>query len=228
MLNMSRELDAKDEVIQGLENRIHDSQSRILPSLNEELTQYKRDNQELGLENDMLKARITSVQQEYDRLVHQHMMPDPEVENLIRRISAELQDSRRDNERLSAQVRELLNDSESKYKKQKQEWSEIYANLKTECDGLKRDVRHLNQENEKLLRLFESQKNTLSPKAGSDQSVTSLGDKELAKRLKKRESECQALWDTLKDMQTVFDSNKMAELLAVRSLDSKAKRKLAI
>jgi hypothetical protein len=32
----------------------------------------------------------------------------------------------------------------------------------------------------------------------------------------------------LKDMQTVFDANKMAELLALRSLDSKAKRKLAI
>jgi len=36
-------------------------------------------------------------------------------------------------------------------------------------------------------------------------------DKEVAKKLKKRELECQALWDTLKDMRAsgknVFDAN---------------------
>jgi hypothetical protein len=50
--------------------------------------------------------------------------------------------------------------------------------------------------------------------------------------LKKRELECQALWDTLKDMQGsragMFDSKQMMELLAVRALDTKAKRKLGI
>ena len=182
----------------------------------------------------MLKDKITSVQSEYDRLMHQQMMPDPEVENLIRRMQAELQDSRRDNERLSVQVRELLSDSEAKFKKQKQDWSDIYANLKTECDGLKRDVRHLNQDNEKLHRQLESQKcqAALVPKAGASQSATSVGEQELAKRLKKRESECQALWDTLKDMQSghagMFDAKRMVELLSVRSLDTKAKRKLAL
>lgn len=44
MLGMSRELDSKEERIQGLENRIHENQSRILPNLNEQLQQYKREN----------------------------------------------------------------------------------------------------------------------------------------------------------------------------------------
>ena len=57
-------------------------------------------------------------------------------------------------------------------------------------------------------------------------------DKEVAKKLKKRELECQALWDTLKDMlvsgKNVYDVRMMNELLAVRALDTKAKRKLKV
>ena len=57
-------------------------------------------------------------------------------------------------------------------------------------------------------------------------------EKELAKKLKKRELECQALWDTLKDMhisaRNVFDARQMFDLLALRALDTKAKRKLKL
>lgn len=55
---------------------------------------------------------------------------------------------------------------------------------------------------------------------------------ELAKRLKKRELECQALWETLKDMNSggrgVFDTRQMLEILSVRALDTKAQRKLGL
>lgn len=55
---------------------------------------------------------------------------------------------------------------------------------------------------------------------------------EATKRLKKRELECQALWETLKDLKTgdkkMFDINQMKIALAKRSLDTKAQRKLAI
>lgn len=58
------------------------------------------------------------------------------------------------------------------------------------------------------------------------------GDAEIAKRLKKRELECQALWETLKDMYhgdlKAYDIRQMLELLSVRALDTKAKRKLSI
>jgi len=58
----------------------------------------------------------------------------------------------------------------------------------------------------------------------------------LAKKLKKRELECQALWDTLKDMKVqtgqksnpIWDVRMMNELLQVRALDTKAKRKLQL
>lgn len=53
--------------------------------------------------------------------------------------------------------------------------------------------------------------------------------------MKKRELECQALWDTLKDLQVqtgggkqIFDAKQMNDLLALRALDTKAKRKLAL
>lgn len=57
-------------------------------------------------------------------------------------------------------------------------------------------------------------------------------DRDLAKKLKKRELECSALWETLKDMhissRQVFDARQMYDLLALRALDTKAKRKLKI
>ena len=55
---------------------------------------------------------------------------------------------------------------------------------------------------------------------------------ETQKRLKKRELECQALWDTLKDMKqsgsNSFDVGAMWNLLEKRALNSKAARKLEI
>lgn len=57
-------------------------------------------------------------------------------------------------------------------------------------------------------------------------------DRDIAKKLKKRELECSALWETLRDMhissRQVFDARQMHDLLALRALDTKAKRKLKI
>jgi hypothetical protein len=52
----------------------------------------------------------------------------------------------------------------------------------------------------------------------------------VAKKLKKREMECAALWDTLKDLNNSegahYDKGKLPALLAVRALDFKAQRKI--
>lgn len=91
--------------------------------------------------------------------------------------------------------------------------------MKREAEDLKRDVRMLNGENERLVKQAETGK-----ARGTDQETT--------KRLKKRELECQALWDTLKDMYhggtKTYSTDGMLEIMAVRALDTKAKRKLAI
>lgn len=103
----------------------------------------------------------------------------------------------------------MLSDKDNNLIKQKNEWAEIYGNMKQEIEGLKKDNRALQ----------------LQIKSGG-------GDKETAKKLKKRENECQALWDTLKDMhvsgKNIFDVRQMQDLLALRQLDTKAKRKLKI
>lgn len=92
--------------------------------------------------------------------------------------------------------------------------------MKREAEDLKRDVRMLNGENERLVKQAEIGKNT----RGADAETT--------KRLKKRELECQALWDTLKDLynggRQTYDTTQLLEILALRALDTKAKRKLAI
>lgn len=98
--------------------------------------------------------------------------------------------------------------------------------MKRDSDDLKKEIRHLNHENEKLLKQLE-----LSRAGSSSIATNQLSDKETAKRLKKRELECQALWETLKDMQVqrgLFDTRQMLDLLAKRALDTKANRKLAL
>ena len=56
----------------------------------------------------------------------------------------------------------------------------------------------------------------------------------MVKRLKKRELECQALWDTIKDMinmsggEETIAIGQVLEAFGRRALDTKAKRKLDI
>lgn len=54
----------------------------------------------------------------------------------------------------------------------------------------------------------------------------------MVKRLKKRELECSALWDTLRDMyvgqKKAYNVDQMLDLLSLRALDTKAKRKLGL
>ena len=77
-----------------------------------------------------------------------------------------------------------MQDKDSSSNKQKNEWAEIYGNMKRETDDLKRDIRMLNSENERLVKQLELAKAGRGGPAQGGQS-----DAETAKRLKKRELE---------------------------------------
>lgn len=113
----------------------------------------------------------------------------------------------------------MIQDKDALNAKQKNEWAEIYGNMKQEIEDLKSENKMLSLESEKLIKQLES---------GGGRHL----EKELAKKLKKRELECSALWETLKDMhvsgRNVFDARQMMDILALRALDTKAKRKLKI
>jgi regulator of replication initiation timing len=72
--------------------------------------------------------------------------------------------------------------------------------MKQEIEDLKNDNKMLNIESEKLIKQLE-----MGGGGGNRQL-----EKELAKKLKKRELECSALWETLKDMhvsgRNIFDA----------------------
>jgi hypothetical protein len=104
-----------------------------------------------------------------------------------------------------------LDERDTGLNKQKNEWAGIYGNMKRETEDLKRDIRMLNQENERLMSQVEEAR-----RAGG-RGGASVVDPDLVKRLKKRELECSALWETLRDMHIgaskTYDTRQMLELL---------------
>mmetsp|Transcript_47927 Transcript_47927/g.63434 ORF Transcript_47927/g.63434 Transcript_47927/m.63434 type:complete len:89 (+) Transcript_47927:1313-1579(+) len=88
-------------------------------------------------------------------------------------------------------MRQLVGEKEQLVGKQKNEWAEIYGNMKRETDGLKRDIRMLNKENERLVKQIEQTRGAGASSAAAPLATNSrLGIEETSKRLKKRELEC--------------------------------------
>jgi len=100
--------------------------------------------------------------------------------------------SRKEFEAQKAEYEKLLQEKEAQRQKQKNEWAEIYGNLRQEIEDLKNDITVLNNENDKLLKQLEITDRTYS--------LNKENEKELNMKLKKREDECNALWDTIKDV----------------------------
>ena len=111
---------------------------------------------------------------------------------------------------------------------QKQEWAEIYGAQKAQYDQQQHEIALLNDENERLLKKLESMDGTQKKGVNTINTASSGELIEATKRLKKRELECQALWDTLKDLKPSVDQGVLKQVLAKRGLDTKAGRKLNI
>lgn len=78
--------------------------------------------------------------------------PTDALADECRRLRGEIQEKEREVLRQGDQLRQLLAEKEQVASKQKNEWAEIYGNMKRETDGLKRDIRMLNKENERLVK----------------------------------------------------------------------------
>ena len=95
-----------------------------------------------------------------------------------------MSDKEREFTRQLDQMRSLLHEKDQVSTKQKNEWAEIYGNMKRETDGLKRDIRLLNKENERLVKQIEN------TRQGDRAAPLRGGDMDVKKRLQKRELEC--------------------------------------
>ena len=116
---------------------------------------------------------------------------------------------KQDNQSLRSKVNQLTRDLmerdrllERQAADQKNEWAEIYGSQKQNVEKLERDNMMLAQENGSLKRQLELNPPNFGagPTANMGGAQNTAEMAETAKRLKKRELECQALWDTLKDM----------------------------
>ena len=225
--NYNRKIEAQDDTIKTLGQRVDQSEAMRNPDYEEMLI---KENDNLKKECALLRDKVGNLSRDVDTLEGVRGQADVagalEVEN--RRLRQDLNDKEREFVRQLDQMRSLVNEKDSVSTKQKNEWAEIYGNMKRETDGLKRDIRMLNKENERLVKQIETVKQS---DRGSAAPLRS-GEMDVKKRLQKRELECQALWETLRDMysssQDLYDTRQMLDVLAVRALDVKARKKLNI
>lgn len=221
--NYNRKIEAQDDTIKTLGQRVDHNQGN--PEYEEMLM---RENDALKGECSLLRDKVASLSNEIDNVREYQGQAD--VTNALdhenQRLRSDMNDKEREFTKQIEQMRALITDKDVMNTKQKNEWAEIYGNMKREADGLKRDIRMLNKENERLVKQIETGKLT-------DRNNAPLrGDLDLKKRLQKRELECQALWETLRDLyngsQAAYDTRQLLDVLAVRALDVKARKKLNI
>ena len=127
-----------------------------------------------------------------------------------------------DNDRLNRLLVDKERQLDKKIAEQKNEWAEIYGSQKQTADKLNQEITSLRKQ------LLDAK----SKEAMGGGGVSHQEFAETTKRLKKRELECHALWDTLKDLKNVgkdtFDTKEIVAVLKKRSLETKAPRKLGI
>ena len=188
--NYSRKIEAQEDTIRSLNQRM-EHQGNLASADPDYEGMLKRENDALKRENTLMRERVADLSREVEG---GQGMSDAALDNECRRLRSELQEKEREVLKQGDQMRQLLTEKEQVSSKQKNEWAEIYGNMKRETDGLKRDIRMLNKENERLVKQIESNRGT-APAGGTNRT-----QQDTAHRLKKRELECSALWETLRDM----------------------------
>lgn len=170
----SRQVELRDNTIRHLQNSEAARQQEI------SMLVYK-ENETLKHESKMLRDKVQILEEE----IHHMAQNDP------RPLHAEID-----------RLNRILSEKEVQYNRemadQKNEWAEIYGAQKQQFEKQQREIQILQSENQ---RLNEQGK----PESGLSKKSTTMLNSELQealKRLKKRELECQALWDTLKDLKS--------------------------
>jgi hypothetical protein len=137
----------------------------------------------------------------------------------INKVKAELQHEKKTTEASITSIKGENDELKAQKIKLKEEWAEIYLSMKADIDGLKSDIKILNNENDKLLKLTDT-----------SNSQSRKSEMEIMKKLNKRELECSALWDTIRDIYKghaiASEKQSLEKLFAVRALDMKAKSKV--
>jgi predicted RNase H-like nuclease (RuvC/YqgF family) len=207
-------LEAKVSDLQRVIMGLEDENENLKKTMRDMVDDYTR---QLQIRDDTIRAleakgynslQMGSLRQEAEELRDENRALKDQVYQLNREVekgAAKNQASLREEvDRLNRALIEKDRCIERQVADQKNEWAEIYGNHKITIDKQIKEIDTLKKDKAQLLkRLNESGTGNSGPSTQEFQETT--------KRLKKRELECQALWDTLKDMknseQQTFDKS---------------------
>ena len=149
--NYSRKIMAQEDTIRSLNQRIEHAGNMAGADPDYEGL-LRRENEGLKSENQLMRDRVAELSREVDSGAQNVGGGSEALEAECRRLRSELQEKEREFLRQGDQMRQLVAEKDQLVGKQKNEWAEIYGNMKRETDGLKRDIRMLNKENERLVK----------------------------------------------------------------------------
>ncbi len=145
-------IEAKNEKIKQLERKLNEPK----PKENKELENLLRQEAEaLSVENRSLKDKIVSLSNDIDRMTRAKPTVDPILQQENQRLKHDLQEIRRDNDFITSECNDLRTQLAQQNTRQKSEFADVYATMKRDSDELKKEIRSLNYENEKLLKQLE-------------------------------------------------------------------------
>ena len=178
------------------------------------------------LNEDARQREIFELREELDRLRYQkesHSSQD-QVFSLRKALEEKERQIELQKERFETEL-----ESKEKHRiKQKNEWAEIYTNLKHEIKELKKKVSEMTEENERILNHAErNYRDSMDGKI----SLKSQNDN-LKQKVKEKDQEIKLLWEVLSELQRTYqnkgkiDFNDVRTLLVIKNLEDKARAKL--
>jgi hypothetical protein len=146
----------KDNQIKQLKKEIQDSAKKGEANVSNvnEVAHLKADIEKMGQEISKKNEKINQLKEEFEKK-DQSGEDIEKMKEELQNLMKELELKQKENDQMRADYEKIMSDKDELRNRQKNEWAEIYANLKQEIEDLKNDISLLNNENDKLMKQLE-------------------------------------------------------------------------
>ena len=120
-----------------------------------QIADLKKEAESLINEVHIRDIKITELKNEYEEKKNVTLGECAKMRDDLKTLTEELDLKEKESVQMKDEYEKMIKEKDEIRNRQKNEWAEIYANLKQEIDDLKNDITTLNNENDKLMKQLE-------------------------------------------------------------------------